>query len=88
MGAKLETVESGLKLLAISNRGVNVYPGGNKNTLTSDQWCCRYMGNGTIAHTQIVELLGKLAAAGYDFIKTEHLYNFDGKAGFTMSQGQ
>ena len=88
LGAKLEQVAGGLKLLAISNRGVNVYPGGNKNTLTSDQWCCRYMGDGIIAHTQIVELLGKLAAAGYDFIKTEHLYNFDGKAGFTMSQGQ
>ncbi|MEM6855092.1 MAG: hypothetical protein AAF593_11855, partial [Planctomycetota bacterium] len=29
-----------------------------------------------------------LAAHGLDFIKTEHLYTFDGKAGYSLGQGQ
>ena len=88
LGKKLETVKTGLKLQGISNRGVSVYPNNNVNTLTSDQWCCRFMGKGVIKHADIVKLLGKLGTAGYDFIKTEHLYNFSGKPGFSLSQGQ
>jgi isocitrate dehydrogenase len=30
----------------------------------------------------------RAAGAGIEFIKTEGLYNFDGKPGFSLSQGQ
>jgi isocitrate dehydrogenase len=36
----------------------------------------------------IVELLGRFAAVGLDFIKTEHLYYFDGQPGFSLGQGE
>ena len=36
----------------------------------------------------IIALLGRLAEAGLDFIKTEHLYTFDGKPGFSLGQGE
>jgi isocitrate dehydrogenase len=33
-------------------------------------------------------LLGRIAEAGLDFIKSENLYNFDGVPGFALGQGQ
>ena len=36
----------------------------------------------------MLALLGRVAGAGIDWIKTEHLYNFDGKAGYSLGQGQ
>jgi isocitrate dehydrogenase len=35
-----------------------------------------------------VSLLGRIADAGYDFIKTEGLYTFDGERGFSLDQGE
>lgn len=35
-----------------------------------------------------VELLRRLAADGVPFIKTEQLYLFDGKPGYSLGQGQ
>jgi isocitrate dehydrogenase len=41
-----------------------------------------------LAHHDLVALLGRLADAGLDFIKTEHLYTFDGNPGYSLGQGQ
>ena len=35
-----------------------------------------------------IELLGNLADLGVDFVKTEHLYHFDGVPGYSLGQGQ
>jgi isocitrate dehydrogenase len=45
------------------------------------------MARGT-ARADGLTLLGKLHEAGVDFIKSEHLYNFDGEAGYSLGQGQ
>jgi isocitrate dehydrogenase len=42
----------------------------------------------TINHAQIVGLLQRVADAQFDFIKTEHLYNFDGERGYSLDQGE
>jgi isocitrate dehydrogenase len=88
----LERVNAdGLKLTGISNRGVKVWPGGMEETFCSDHWRCRFQGNdanATVKHEQIVSLLGRIASAGLDFIKTEHLCNFDGQRGYSLDQGQ
>ncbi len=78
---------NGPKLVMITNRGVKVWPQGNPKTLCTDHWRCRFQAE-TVSHTQIVALLGAVASAGLDFIKTEHLYTFDGQAGFSLGQGQ
>ena len=60
------------------------------DTKRTDNWRCRFFSSKagqTVTHAEIVALLGRFAAAGYDFIKTEHLYNFDGQPGFTQPQG-
>lgn len=81
------TPANGLKLVMITNRGVKVWPQGNPKTLCTDHWRCRFQGE-DVSHAQVVALLGAVAAAGLDFIKTEHLYTFDGQAGYSLGQGQ
>ncbi|MBD3401692.1 NADP-dependent isocitrate dehydrogenase [candidate division GN15 bacterium] len=80
-----------IKLLMITNRGVKVWPEGFPETFCTDHWRCRYMANGnggTIDHGDVIGVLQKLQEAGLDFIKTEHLCNFDGKPGYSLGQGQ
>jgi isocitrate dehydrogenase len=81
----------GLKLTMISNRGVKVWPGGHAETFCSDHWRCRFLSEadgGLVSHSQVISLLGRVAGSGYDFIKTENLYTFDGERGFSLDQGQ
>ena len=81
----------GVKLTMISNRGVKVWPGGHSETFCSDHWRCRFLAEsdgGNVAHAQVVLLLGRIADSGYDFIKTEGLYTFDGERGFSLDQGE
>jgi isocitrate dehydrogenase len=85
-GKKLEEFNGdGLKLRALSNRGVKVYPDGFKETFCTDHWRA-YFGSETkdapITHGQIVKLLGRIDEKGLDFIKIENLYTFDGQKGF------
>lgn len=92
LGKKLEALTpEGLKLVMVSNRGVKVYPGGLKDTITTDHWRCRFHSTtdgAAITHKQIIDLLSRAEAAGIDFIKTENLCTFDGKLGFSLGQGQ
>jgi isocitrate dehydrogenase len=92
LATKLQAIDAeGLKLHMISNRGVKVWPGGHPETFCSDHWRCRYMARaegGTATHQQIAGLLGKVAGAGLDFIKTENLCAFDGKRAYSLEQGE
>jgi isocitrate dehydrogenase len=81
----------GMQLVMISNRGVKVWPGGQSETFCSDQWRCRFMSGNkgdVISHKQIVNLLANVDNAGFDFIKTENLCNFDGERGYSLDQGE
>jgi isocitrate dehydrogenase len=72
-----------LKLTTIANRGTKVWPGGNPDTYCTDHWRCRYQGEGAVSHSAVSSLLQRLGDAGFDYIKTENLYNFDGEAGYS-----
>ncbi len=90
LGAKLEKLQSDtLRLQVVSNRGQKVYPQGFAETFCTDHWRCRFLAanDGTITHQDVIDLLGRFAAAGLDFIKTEHLCTFDGEKGWTAAQG-
>src|SRR5215210_7751415 len=81
----------GVKLTMISNRGVKVWPGGHAETFCSDHWRCRFLSESEgnkVVHSQVISLLGQIAGEGYDFIKTEGLYTFDGERGFSLDQGE
>lgn len=79
--------EDGLELQLISNRGARVWPNGLPETFTTDHWRCRFLSKRPISHTQITDLLQHVADSGFDFIKTENLYNFDGQAGYSSVSG-
>ncbi|MGH9900795.1 MAG: NADP-dependent isocitrate dehydrogenase [Pyrinomonadaceae bacterium] len=90
LGAAMEKLNGdGVRVTAISNRGVKVWPGGHAETFRSDHWRCRFVAEadgGAVTHAQIASLLARAAEAGFDFIKTENLCNFDGKAGYSHAQ--
>ncbi len=82
LGELMKKVTSeGVKLGFISNRGVKVWPDGHPEIFCTDHWRCRYLAANKgelINHSHIITLLDKINDAGFDFIQTEHLYNFDG----------
>jgi len=85
-------VPNGLALTMISNRGQKVWPDGIEESFKScvDHWRARYLPSeegGKATKTQVLELLRMIDDAGLDFIKTEGLYNFDGKPGYSADQG-
>ena len=79
-----------VQLTLVTNRGLKVLPGPPAAALTTDHWRCRYMAvpGQSITHNDLAELQCQLAYLGVDFIKTEHLYTFDGKLGFSLGQGE
>jgi isocitrate dehydrogenase len=86
-----EIQTNALRLVMITNRGVKVWPDGFPETFLTDHWRCRFQPEDKsqqVSHAHIVELLSRLAEHGVDFIKTEHLYTFDGQPGFSLGQGQ
>ncbi len=81
----------GIRLGMISNRGVKVWPDGFPETFCTDHWRCRFLaaeGASTVTHSQIIRLLERVSAAGFDFIKTENLCTFDGERGYSLEQGE
>lgn len=78
----------GLALQMIDNRGVKVWPAGRAETFCTDSFRCRFMAEGQIGMDKILVVLGRLSAAGIEIAATQTLCNFDGKAGFTLAQGE
>jgi isocitrate dehydrogenase len=61
-----------------------------KETFCTDHWRCRFkVGEGeTLSHAEVIDLLQKADQLGLDFVKTEHLYTFDGVKGYSLGQGE
>ncbi|MFW5659019.1 MAG: NADP-dependent isocitrate dehydrogenase [Bacteroidota bacterium] len=76
------------ELTMITNRGTKVWPEGNPETFCTDHWRCRFMLKNGGGNADVAEQLAKYAAAGVDFIKTEHLYEFDGERQYSKGQGE
>lgn len=83
--------DDALKLTVISNRGQKVWPDGNPDTYCTRHWRLRFEwkdASRKMSHTDIIRLTEKLYASHLDFIKTEHLYTFNGERGYSLSQGE
>lgn len=79
-----------VKLSMITNRGIKVWPEGFEETFCTDHWRCRFKpteGN-QMSKEAIIQLLNGSIEKGIDTVKTENLYTFDGKMGFSLGQGQ
>jgi isocitrate dehydrogenase len=78
----------GLSLQMIDNRGVKVWPEGMAETFCTDSFRCRFVANSATDQKCIIGLLSRVAEGGIDIVKTESLRNYDGRAGYTLAQGQ
>lgn len=91
LASMLKKMESdGLKLSMITNRGIKVYPDGFPETFCTDHWRCRFKPSEEykISKSDIISLLSSAERENIDTIKTENLYSFDGKQGYSLGQGQ
>lgn len=88
-----------LKLKMITNRGVKVYPNGVPETYCTDHWRCRFVASDSetqsgklhynpVNYEQVIALLSKLHNEEIEVIKTENLYEFNGKRAFSLGQGE
>jgi len=74
----------------ITNRGQKVWPDGLPETFCTDHWRCRFLARSGAPFSKetILNMLETLNGWGIDFIKIENLYEFDGKQGYSLGQGQ
>jgi isocitrate dehydrogenase len=91
LAAKLQSINTDNKQLTmITNRGIKVWPDGFEETYCTDHWRCRFKPTNEkwSDQNQIINLLSRALDAKIDVIKTENLYEFDGKPGYSLGQGQ
>jgi isocitrate dehydrogenase len=91
LGKLVSSIKSNnLEINMITNRGIKVWPEGFKETFCTDHWRCRFKAkNGKkVEKSELLSLLTEANQKGLDVIKTENLYTFNGKAGFSLGQGQ
>lgn len=94
LGEKLLKLSSSLKLIVITSRGLKIWPNSMIDTPYTHHCSCRFQATADsasltkISHQDIIHLLQQFDSLGLDVIKTENLYTFDGKAGFSLAQGQ
>lgn len=88
-----------MNLKMITNRGVKVYPNGISETYCTDHWRCRFVAsdaevvNGkltykSVKYNDVIKLLTEMHQENVNVIKTENLYEFDGKRAFSLGQGE
>lgn len=78
----------GLVLNMITNRGTKVWPGGFPETFCTDHWRCRFKSDDGLSYNDVLQVLFNVHQSGFEVIKTENLYLFNGQPGFTAAQGQ
>jgi isocitrate dehydrogenase len=83
-----------LELIVITSRGLKIWPNSTIDAPYLRHCCCRFQSAAAIEnikpikHEVIIDLLKEINHLGLDVIKTENLYTFDGKLGYTLAQGQ
>jgi isocitrate dehydrogenase len=90
IAAKMKGADSeDLKLYLISNRGLKVWPDGLPESFCVSHWRCRFKAQDMekgISPDLVWKTMKAVTEMGLDLIKTENLYTFDGKLGYTEAQ--
>jgi hypothetical protein len=88
-GFDIESIEIGEKVYLRGNAAGKVWPQGMAETFCNDSFRCRFEGGGgPVTQDRSLQLLDRVGAPGLEVVKTESLRTFDGKAGFSLAQGQ
>ena len=78
-----------LRLKMITNRGVRVWPQGQPETFCIEQWRCRFTSDEgkAVSQNDAIQILHAFDHVQMDVIKSEFLYTFDDKAGYSSAEG-
>lgn len=78
-----------LRLKMITNRGARVWPQGQPETFCIDEWRCRFLSDASrgVSQKDLIQILHAFDHVQMDVIKTEFLYTFDGKPGYSSADG-
>lgn len=78
-----------LRLKMITNRGVRVWPQGQPETFCIEQWRCRFTADDmrSVSQSDAIQILHAFDRIQMDVIKSEFLYMFDGKPGYSSAEG-
>jgi isocitrate dehydrogenase len=91
LGSAIKALPSkSVELNMISNRGVVVYPNGHPSTFCTNHWRCRFTSpdKQSVSFDDLLSLQSAIHQAEFKIIKTENLYFFDGRPGYSVSQGE
>ena len=94
LGEELKKITGNLKPIVITSRGLKIWPNSMIEAPYANHCSCRFQtatdvkNLKTATHQDIIDLLQQFEKLGLDVIKTENLYTFDGKIGFSLAQGQ
>jgi isocitrate dehydrogenase len=94
LGETISKMTGKLKPITITSRGLKIWPNCMISTPDAQHCSCRFQtcddvkNLKSVSHKDLIDLLNQFEAAGLDVIKTENLYTFDGKVGFSLAQGQ
>ena len=80
-----ELAGSKLSLSRVSNRGLDVWPTSFPESFLVDQFRARFLSNdyAALSGQDVVDLQGRIVAAGFNITKTENLVTFDGTPGYS-----
>jgi isocitrate dehydrogenase len=92
LGTLLEQLSTPtLSLQMLSCKGLKVWPNIVTEMDVTDRFRARFMPKekgGAVTLKDVADLLSRAAQKDIDFLKIETLYTFDGKNGFSASQGE
>ncbi|MDX1902474.1 MAG: NADP-dependent isocitrate dehydrogenase, partial [Gammaproteobacteria bacterium] len=92
LGEKISAIKNNLMLSIITSRGLKIWPNCMIDAPYVGHCSCRFLrdknNQDPVTHQDIIDLLQQFNSAGFDVIKTENLYDFDGKPGYSMAQGE
>jgi isocitrate dehydrogenase len=91
LGTALEKLSTeALKLQLLSCKGLKVWPNIVTEMDFTDRFRARYLpvDGKVVTLKDVAALMTRAADQGVDFLKVETLYKFDGKAGYSASQGE
>ena len=74
-----------LRLKMITNRGVRVWPQGQPETFCIEQWRCRFTSDEgkAVSQNDVIQILHAFDHVQMDVIKSEFLYTYDDKEGYS-----
>lgn len=90
IAAKIGNLHPDLQLYTISLKGLKVWPHPNAGTMADEYTCCRYIGYKDKGVTQddIITLMGKISKKKVAISTVQNLYNYNGRAGYSLAQGE